>query len=222
MDKSNGNTLVLAATNRPFDLDPAVLRRFEKRIYIPLPNSNAREKLLHLHLGDEIEAVPAQYLKQIARLTEGYSGSDISILARDALLQPVREAMRATHFITIQNPRSNPAEEEQPNTLYTPCAPTCADAVETSIWELPFNSLKLPDLNGEYLQKSLEKLRPSVSATEVKAFEEWTRSFGTPSSQSANVADMHIPPPSTQQQHSAEEHHTSQGSINAKHEQALT
>ena len=43
---------ILAATNRPWDLDEAILRRLSKRIYIPLPDENSRRKLFHLKFKD--------------------------------------------------------------------------------------------------------------------------------------------------------------------------
>lgn len=62
---------MLGATNRPFDLDPAVRRRFEKRIYIALPNSEARKHLLKIHLGNEPVQLRSGFMDELSKLTEG-------------------------------------------------------------------------------------------------------------------------------------------------------
>jgi vacuolar protein-sorting-associated protein 4 len=90
--------LVLGATNIPWVLDAAIRRRFEKRIYIPLPDLNARKSMFKLHVGATPNSLSEDDLKTLAQKTEGYSGHDISIVVRDALMQPVRKLQSATHF----------------------------------------------------------------------------------------------------------------------------
>lgn len=72
--------------------------RFEKRIYIPLPEEPARAQMFRLHLGNTPHSLSEADLRQLARKTDGYSGADISIIVRDALMQPVRKVQSATHF----------------------------------------------------------------------------------------------------------------------------
>lgn len=95
---STEGILVLGATNIPWVLDSAIRRRFEKRIYIPLPEENARMIMFKIHLGNTAHVLTEENLKQLAKQTEGYSGADISIIVRDALMQPVRKVQTATHF----------------------------------------------------------------------------------------------------------------------------
>lgn len=90
--------LVLGATNIPWVLDSAIRRRFEKRIYIPLPEEHARLVMFKIHLGNTPHQVSDDDLKELAKRTEGYSGADISIVVRDALMEPVRKVQSATHF----------------------------------------------------------------------------------------------------------------------------
>lgn len=73
--------MVLAATNFPWDIDEALRRRLEKRIYIPLPNAEGREALLHINLR-EVKLDPDVDLKGIAELLTGYSGADITNVCR--------------------------------------------------------------------------------------------------------------------------------------------
>eukprot|EP00762_Andalucia_godoyi_P006384 ANDGO_05840.mRNA.1 Katanin p60 ATPase-containing subunit A1 len=107
--------MVLAATNYPWDLDEALIRRLEKRIYIPLPDQEAREDLFRINLRSE-NLHPSVDLKAIAARCEGYSGSDISTLCRDACMLPFRRAIRG---LTPDQVRSFPKErlKEYPVTV---------------------------------------------------------------------------------------------------------
>ncbi|XP_010274817.1 PREDICTED: katanin p60 ATPase-containing subunit A-like 2 [Nelumbo nucifera] len=82
---------VLAATNLPWELDAAMLRRLEKRILVPLPEPEARrtmfEELLPSVAGEEM---PYDLLVE---RTEGYSGSDIRLVCKEAAMQPLRRLM---------------------------------------------------------------------------------------------------------------------------------
>ena len=73
--------MVLGATNHPWDLDDAMRRRLEKRIYIPLPDQETRQQLLEINLK-EIPRSPDVDLNQIATKLDGYSGSDITNVCR--------------------------------------------------------------------------------------------------------------------------------------------
>ena len=81
--------MVLAATNFPWDIDEALRRRLEKRIYIPLPNDEGREVLLNINLR-EVKVDESVDTKAIAKQLEGYSGADITTLCRDASMMSMR------------------------------------------------------------------------------------------------------------------------------------
>uniref|UniRef100_UPI0037E84F14 spastin-like isoform X1 n=1 Tax=Semicossyphus pulcher TaxID=241346 RepID=UPI0037E84F14 len=88
---SDDRVLVMGATNRPQELDEAVLRRFTKRVYVALPAEETRLTLLKNLLEKHGNPLTHRELKQLARMTEGYSGSDLTSLAKDASLGPIRE-----------------------------------------------------------------------------------------------------------------------------------
>lgn len=94
----NDGILVLGATNIPWVLDSAIRRRFEKRIYIPLPEIPARLVMFKLHLGNTSHVLTDENLRELAVNTDGYSGADIQIVVRDALMEPVRKVQSSTHF----------------------------------------------------------------------------------------------------------------------------
>ncbi|GAB0100438.1 Spastin [Sergentomyia squamirostris] len=83
--------VVLAATNRPQELDEAALRRFPKRVYVSLPDLVTRELLLRRLLEKQGSPLSNEALRRLAVQTEGYSGSDLTALAKDAALEPIRE-----------------------------------------------------------------------------------------------------------------------------------
>ncbi|EPS65718.1 hypothetical protein M569_09059 [Genlisea aurea] len=92
LTKTGERILVLAATNRPFDLDEAIIRRFERRIMVELPSVESREKILKTLLSKE--TVEDLDFKELASMTEGYSGSDLKNLCVTAAYRPVRELIQ--------------------------------------------------------------------------------------------------------------------------------
>lgn len=88
-------------------LTPCALR-FEKRIYIPLPEEMARAQMFRLHLGNTPHSLTDANIQELARKTDGYSGADISIIVRDALMQPVRKVQSATHFKKVSGGSHGP------------------------------------------------------------------------------------------------------------------
>ncbi|KAF3705824.1 Spastin [Channa argus] len=83
--------LVMGATNRPQELDEAVLRRFAKRVYVKLPDAETRFTLLKNLLGKHENPLSKNELTCLVKATGGYSGSDLTSLAKDAALGPIRE-----------------------------------------------------------------------------------------------------------------------------------
>lgn len=94
--------MVLAATNYPWDIDEALRRRLEKRIYIPLPNQTGREALLDISLR-EVERDINLDLAEVARRLDGYSGSDITNVCRDACMMSMRRRISGLSSEEIKN-----------------------------------------------------------------------------------------------------------------------
>lgn len=82
--------VVMGATNRPQELDEAALRRFTKRIYVSLPDQPTREHLIRQLLAKQNCKLSDSSIANLAALTKGYSGSDLTALAKDAALEPIR------------------------------------------------------------------------------------------------------------------------------------
>ncbi|KAL8042007.1 hypothetical protein ABFS82_09G021800 [Erythranthe guttata] len=90
--KDSQRILILGATNRPFDLDDAVIRRLPRRIYVDLPDAQNRLKILKIILARE-NLEPEFSFEQLANATEGYSGSDLKNLCVAAAYRPVQELL---------------------------------------------------------------------------------------------------------------------------------
>ncbi|MFX1579418.1 MAG: AAA family ATPase [Promethearchaeota archaeon] len=85
---------LIGATNLPWELDFALRSRFEKKIHVPLPNREARAKIFEIHMED-VEVSPTIEYEELADLTEGYSGRDISVVCREAAMEPIRDLQRS-------------------------------------------------------------------------------------------------------------------------------
>ena len=98
-----------------------------------------------------------------------YSGSDIAIVVRDALMQPVRKVLAATHFkpVTVDGASK-----------WTPCSPGDPEAVEKSWTDVESDELEEPPLKLKDFLKSLASVRPTVSAEDIKKHEAWTAESG--------------------------------------------
>lgn len=88
--------LVIGATNKPWALDPAALRRMPRQVFVGLPDAGARAAILRVLLRRERAAASiAAELPRVAEAAEGYSGSDLKELVRAAALIPIREEIQA-------------------------------------------------------------------------------------------------------------------------------
>ncbi|XP_044497505.1 katanin p60 ATPase-containing subunit A1 [Mangifera indica] len=101
-DGSRKIVMVLAATNFPWDIDEALRRRLEKRIYIPLPNFESRKELIRINLKT-VEVAPDVDIDEVARRTEGYSGDDLTNVCRDASLNGMRRKIAGKTRDEIKN-----------------------------------------------------------------------------------------------------------------------
>ena len=95
---NNEGLLVLAATNVPWEIDPAFRRRFEKRIYIPLPEAPARARMFELNLGKTPHSLTQSDFLRLGEMAPGFSGSDISVVTREALMEPLRKCRTARYW----------------------------------------------------------------------------------------------------------------------------
>ena len=150
MGNEDDGVLVLGATNIPWGLDPAVRRRFQKKIYITLPEKEARKKMFKLHLGNTENVISDEEFDHLAEITEGFSGSDISTLTQDAIYEPLRKCQSARFF------------KETSDGHTVPCAPSEPGAIKMTIGEITKpETLQPPKVCFEDYIKALQKIKPT-------------------------------------------------------------
>ncbi|GMH43208.1 hypothetical protein BSKO_11130 [Bryopsis sp. KO-2023] len=87
----DSRVVVIGATNRPQELDDAARRRLVKRIYIPLPDPESRNAIISHLFSKQSHALSAGDIRRIVAVTEGYSGSDLNALCKEAAMVAIRE-----------------------------------------------------------------------------------------------------------------------------------
>lgn len=180
--KEADNVLVLGATNLPWCIDSAIRRRFERRIYIPLPEEMARRDLFKLNMGKTAHTLTAEDFNILAKRTENYSGADIAIVVRDAIYEPLRKFRLATHFKIVSGPDPTVDKSLPPkivNDLLTPCSPGEPGAIEMDWEKVSADKLLEPKVTASDVLKALSNSKPSVRKEDLIKFEEFTRDFGS-------------------------------------------
>lgn len=151
LSKTGEKILVLAATNRPFDLDEAIIRRFERRIMVGLPTQESRELILRTLLSKEKVDENIDF-KELATMTEGYSGSDLKNLCVTAAYSPVRELLKKEREKELER-REKEAKEKA-------AAPAATTAAENS---------EAPESKKEGSESKQEKSDGKAESSEAKA-----------------------------------------------------
>lgn len=145
--------IVLAATNMPWDLDEALRRRLEKRIYIPLPDLEGRKELFRINMK-AVELEGDVDLDELAQKSAGYSGADVANVCRDASLMSVRRIMEQARKQGLGRDQIQAMLKEQKDKLNT--------AVSKS----------------DFLV-ALSKVNRSVSDNDLGRYSEWMKEFGS-------------------------------------------
>ena len=182
--EGQGKVLILGATNMPYQLDQAVRRRFDKRIYIPLPEADARAGMFKIHLGSTPHTMTDADFRALADKTEGFSGSDIAVCVKDVLFEPVRKTQDACFFrwdkrVNVGMSPGGPGAED--DDVLVPCSGGDRGAFEATLTTLPAehaSKVMPPGINFRDFEKVLLRARPTVSEDDLKVYERFTAEFG--------------------------------------------
>ena len=157
-DEDAPPVIVLAATNIPWDLDDAVRRRLEKRIYIPLPDEEGRKVMFKVAMK-EVEMAADVDLDELARVAQGYSGADITNVCRDAAMMSMRRA--------LEDARKAARD-----------AGGGREALQKRMKELADRSLVSGAVAHSDFLMALKKVQSSVSDRDMTKYEEWMAEYG--------------------------------------------
>jgi len=169
--------VVIASTNRPFDLDEAVLRRLPRRIMVDLPDTQTRSEILAVTLSGNRLASDVN-LTQIANTLEGYTGSDIKEVCREAVLRVSHEraVLLEQGGNNTNNSIVNEIEKEDKNSDINE-----EDNGDEDSKELHFNLFSpLRPVNNDDFKIAMQKLKASVhdSGRELQKVIEWNEKYG--------------------------------------------
>jgi len=190
---SMDGVLLLGATNLPWNLDIAMRRRFERKIYISLPDVKGRIEMFKTALSKITNNLTDAQIKELAKMSEGLSGADVSVALRDALMEPVRLVLKATHFKPLQGGVNNigmrngnddvavcnnGAEIDENSAKWVPCSPGDPLARETSWTKLNGENLIEPDVSYRHFEQAIRRARPTVATSDLHQYVKWTADFG--------------------------------------------
>ncbi|MDD3043324.1 MAG: ATP-binding protein [Methanosarcinaceae archaeon] len=147
--KSDKLMLTLAATNTPWDMDPAVLSRFPRRIKVPLPDETASREIIKLHIKDldysklDLDSLAETCIEKL------YSGRDLQNLCQQAIWNMVRGENRDLDSLA-----------------------------DLPYKELKERQLKVTSLNFDYFEAAFEKIRSPLTKAELEKYDKWNEEFG--------------------------------------------
>ncbi|OQR91458.1 katanin p60 ATPase-containing subunit A [Thraustotheca clavata] len=150
--KSNEVVFVLAASNLPWELDAAMLRRLEKRVLVGLPSAEARHKMFQELLDPYIDS--SFDFSDAVSQTESYSGADIKLVAKEACMAPVRRLMDKLEALETQ--ATNNQVPHEPDD-----------------WQSLLDKICAADI-----RLALEKTKPSAHQF-LRKYESWHSKFGS-------------------------------------------
>lgn len=176
--------IVIGATNRPFDLDDAVLRRVPRRLLVDLPGEKEREEILKILLRDETLA-PEIDLRALAMKTESFSGSDLKHLCVSAALDAVKENVKVPWKPDVL--KTSPASE-----LITPPGVASLDTASAlQMVETGTRTETQADAQEPSLEEPVVESPPHVRVIHVRHFTKALKEITPSSSESlGSLADL--------------------------------
>lgn len=164
---SGAGVSVLAATNLPWEIDSAALRRFAKQILVPLPSADARAHLFQRLFAKHELVFEEGDMQAFVQRTEHYSGADIATLVHECSFHPLRTLLAAHWFEAEECGDGNENDNEAAVRLHalTESTPDAYEAsLEQVLEEYGEDALVLPPVSPEVVFAAIARMRPSVSS----------------------------------------------------------
>lgn len=166
--KSNmSGVLFLGATNLPWSIDTAMKRRFQKKIYIPLPDAAARSQLFQIQMKKVKHKISDKDLQAIVKATNGFSGADFKILVSDAASRGIRRLQSSQYFKKIDG-KWIIAKSDDPQ------------AQKITVHQIPDpENVPAVQITVDDFREALKSVKPTVSPNDLKRYDDWTAEFGS-------------------------------------------
>jgi len=212
MDNTNAGVVVVATATLPWELDPAVRTRFDRRVYITLPDHQARMELIKVHAGKWGNMLSEADLSKVAEMTNGYSKTEMSHLTQLALIASTKKMRTAEYFRMVGKPPFIASYKDhlmvsELTTLrqvtvsgiamYAPCKAEDGGAMPMTLRTLPIGAMpQHPPLTADDFLEVMRvgHVKLSTGMNDLSKYETWTKEFGVWENASA-PGDPQIPQP---------------------------
>ncbi|XP_045623974.1 uncharacterized protein [Procambarus clarkii] len=161
-DSKNASVFLLGATNCPWDLDPAFLRRFQRRIFIPLPDRKGRRTIISNQFSTVLLHLTDSEWLTLLDATEGYSGADLTHLTMAAAFQPIRD-LHSSRFWRFTN-----------DNKITPCSSDTLGAMQYPLSKLPADQVVARDVEIKDFLMAIQTTPKTVSPKTLQQYEEFS------------------------------------------------
>ena len=143
-----------------------------------MPDKETRKQIFKKNLESIKHDLSEEDFELLAEKSEGFTGSDIVVVVRDASMEPVREVQAATHFRKIKQESADDPDDEK-NYLYAVCSPDHPFALPMTFHDfmLDPDKLSVRQLNKDDMMKALTKSKPSMDEEYLQKFQDFTREY---------------------------------------------
>ena len=170
VSSDTAQVMLLAATNTPWDLDDAIIRRLEKRIHIPLPDLAARCELFAINLR-EVDVEGEVQIPVLATATEGYSGADIHLVCREASMVSRNDAFAIDKTVRLDEHARSP--QMPMRRIILGKSPVEIQAMRAT------GQLASSTVTMEDFKRAIENVRPSLSEDDLRRHAQWEAAYGS-------------------------------------------
>ena len=173
-DETLAGTLLVGATNRPWALDAAMLRRFGARCHVALPDAETRAALLRHYAARDAHTLAPDDFDALARATAHFSADEIARLVEAAARLTLDALLEARHFVCLEEP------DDELRLCYVPCDAHTPGAQARRLDDIrgAHECAMRPPLTRAHLERALACVRPLYDAQSDARYAEWTTRYG--------------------------------------------
>jgi len=162
---------VIAATNLPWQIDDAVMRRLSRKIYIPMPDLSAR-RLMFMHGFPDVLTITQEHMDSFAQQSENLSGSDISTLISRVKVMPLHLLYRSKKFLVSESDHQTLSVSMfMDGDNETPVHATFDDMVQ----KYGEDSIAIPDISSAFISSEISSFTPTVSFASREMYKDYVQ-----------------------------------------------